>query len=163
MQPKYPIIIFLFYLLAVLQNTFFARFNLFSVIPNFVFTFFFLLVFFSEIKEALFGALIAGFFTDLFSSSRFGIFILLFVAIGFLAKKMQSLLKEKKDAYPLFYFLALFLFWFIIYELLFLVGGGMFLAKKFVLETASNLLLASFAFYIFKFFIIGKKWQRPTS
>ena len=118
---KYLIIILLLYFFALLQNSFFAHFNLFGAVPNLVFVFFFLLVFFEKPDKNLrviFYAIIAGLFLDVFSCAYLGASIILLIIIGFLIKKIQSLLKEKKDKHPFVYFLSLFLISLAIYDLL---------------------------------------------
>ncbi len=115
------IMLSLFYFFALLQNSFFAHFNLFGAVPNLVFVFFFLLVFFEKPDKNLrviFYAIIAGLFLDVFSCAYLGASIILLIIIGFLIKKIQSLLKEKKDKHPFVYFLSLFLILLVIYDLL---------------------------------------------
>lgn len=129
MWYKYIIIALLFYLFALLQNSFFSAFSLMGAGPNLVFLLFFELVFFSGknwkdfIWDAVFYSIAAGIFLDIFSSSHIGASIILFFAVGFLIKKIQSALNEKEDKYPFVYFLALFLLSFSAYSAAF----GMYL------------------------------------
>jgi len=117
----FPIIaIILFYLLALLQNSFFIYFNLFGAIPNFIFVLFFIFVFFSKKNSyysAIFYAILAGFFLDVFSSVNLGISVALLIIIGLLIKKIQSSLNEKENNYPFIYFLSLFLISILVYYL----------------------------------------------
>jgi rod shape-determining protein MreD len=121
MWIKYLIIILLFYLFALLQNSFFAHLNLFGAVPNFIFITFFLLVFFGKkdsYYRVIFYAVLAGLFLDIFSSVYIGISMVLLIIIGAAIKKTQSLLKEKKAVYPFVYFLTLFFCSLTAYDLL---------------------------------------------
>jgi rod shape-determining protein MreD len=121
MQLKYLIIIILFYFFALLQNTFFLHFSLLGAVPNLVFILFFLTVFFSPKKISyifFLYAVFAGLLADNFLYTHFGLSVILFIIIGYFAKKMQTALKEKEDKYPFVYFILLFLIWLLIYDLL---------------------------------------------
>ncbi len=166
---KYIFIFFLFYLFAMLQSSFFAHFSLFGAVPNFIFIFFFLIVFFTPKKMnyiILFYAIIAGLFLDIFSYTYFGASVVLLIIIGYLTKKMQASLKEKKDKYPFIYFLPIFLICLIIYELMLMLYFRfldsshtlMSIDWKFLAGIIYNLIVASLGFLIFKK-INGKKIQ----
>jgi len=104
--------ILLFYLFAILQNSFFAYFSFWGFSFNFVFLLFFIFIFFARKNTAfkiIFFSILAGFLIDVFSVLPMGTSILLLAAIGFLTKKIQSLLKEKKNKYYVFRFVVLFL------------------------------------------------------
>lgn len=146
---KYIIIVFLFYLLAILQNSFFVHFNLFGATPNLVFILFFLLVFFEKNNASykiIFYALFAGLFSDFFLSTYFGASIIIFLLIGFSVKKIQTLLKERENnQFPLIYFLPLFLVFLVLHISLF---EGF--SPSLIPETAYNLFTAIIAFYAYK-------------
>src|ERR1035437_4047733 len=119
-------IILIFYLFALLQNSFFAQFNLFGAVPNLVFIFFFLLVFFEKPNtylpgnyQIIFLALIAGIFLDFLSFTYLGSSIMLLLGIGFSVKGVQSMLSNRDNDRPFFYFLPLFIIFFLVYQLLF--------------------------------------------
>jgi rod shape-determining protein MreD len=121
MWLKPLIIFFLFYIFAMLQNSFFAHFNLFGAIPNFIFITFFMLVFFgrkNSYYHVIFYAISAGLFLDIFSFSYLGVSMVLLIIIGCFIKKVYSSLKEKDDRYPFVYFLSLFFISLITYDLL---------------------------------------------
>ncbi|MCX6719660.1 MAG: rod shape-determining protein MreD [Candidatus Staskawiczbacteria bacterium] len=125
MWPKYLVIFLLFYLFAMLQNSFFAHFNLFGAVPNIVFILFFVLVFYctrgrsTSGLEISFYAISAGLFLDFLSSTYFGVSIILLLIIGFFAKTAQSFLQEKRnDKFPIIYFLPLLLASLLAYDLL---------------------------------------------
>jgi rod shape-determining protein MreD len=155
MWYKHLTILILFYLLAILQNSFFVHFNLFGAKPNLVFILFFLLAFFSTQSgpilnwETTFYAISAGLLLDFFSYTYFGVSIILFLLIGFVVKKVQTLLRNNRNNnFPFFYFLPLFLVSLIAYDLLlktFSVSG-----------LAYNVAVASVVFYVCKkFFKLG--------
>jgi rod shape-determining protein MreD len=164
--------IFLFYLFAVLQNSFLVHSNFFSIVPNLVFIFFFLLTYFSAYDRNLkrsyrviIFAIVAGLFIDIFSSTHLGVSIIILIIVGLAAKKMQFSLLQKKEKYSISQFLSLFLIWLIVYELLFAAYlrfiNPMRIPLTFnwatLLELSYNLLWAAIGFYIFKFFKFHEK------
>jgi rod shape-determining protein MreD len=162
MWAKYLILIILFYLLAVLQSSFFVHFNLFGAIPNLVLLLFFLATFFSERSnyyETAFYATTAGFFLDIFSPSTFGVSIILLLLLGFFIKKAQDLLKEKNgDCFPIIYFLPLFFITLTVYT--FITAG---LNLVFIAQVIYNLLLATLSFLVYKKYFIGALNTRQLS
>jgi rod shape-determining protein MreD len=148
-----PIIsILLFYLLAILQTSFFMYFNLFGALPNLVFTLFFLLIFFNSKNQylpAVFFGFFAGLFLDIFSIFPIGSSIILLTIVGLLVKKIQSLLKEKKEDYPFIYFIVLFAISLVIYELLLRKFA---INLKLVLEIIYSSIFATTGFFIYKKF-----------
>ena len=146
---KVLVIIFLFYIFALLQNSFFTYFSIFGVIPNFVFILFFLLVFFTGKNhpyQILSLALLAGIFLDIFSNNYFGKYIILLLIIGFLIKKTQTLLKSLNDNFPFVYFLPLFLIYYIIFK----IFSSFSFNFGFLVAIIYNSILASLFYYIFK-------------
>lgn len=173
MWLKYPVFFLAFYLLALFQTSFFAHFSVFGIVPNFVFIFFFLIVFFSvadfisapklrpkTFQENILYAVLAGFFLDLFYFPFFGASIISLVIISVLTPRVFSSLREGKDKYPLNYFLILFLGFFLFYEIAsalsayFISSGSIFLINfswVFVFKIIYNLLFALAGFYIYKY------------
>jgi rod shape-determining protein MreD len=101
----------LLYFIALLQNSFFVYFNIFGAVPNFIFIFFFLIVFLNQKEnyyETIFYSLLAGFFLDVFSSFRMGVSIVALLIIGILIKKIILMLKKNEREYPFIYFIAIF-------------------------------------------------------
>lgn len=147
-----PIVItVLFYLFAIMQNSFFAHFSLFGTVPNLVFIFFFTLIFFigkNNYFQIIFIAIIAGLLLDIFSNMHFGTSIILLLVIGLAFKKIQSILQVKKsNDFPFVYFLALFSAMLIIYDLaLFRASFNLI----FLAEIAYNIIFATFAFHAYK-------------
>lgn len=154
---KYLIIILLFYFFALLQNSFFPHFDLFGATPNLIFIMFFALLFFSARGEPALGwknifyAVSAGLFLDIFSYRYLGASALLLLFIGFFVKKAQGQLQEKKNnSFPFIYFLPLFLFAFLAYDLLLKFSPNL---KGFAAEIVYNLFIASVGFYVCKKFL----------
>jgi rod shape-determining protein MreD len=165
MWYKYLFLVFLFYLFALLQNSFFKYFNFFGAIPNLVLIFFFLIVFFSRqgrdsavTGENIFYAIIAGTLLDIFSYTYIGPSIILLIFLGFLLKKSQSLLKNRDDNYPVVYFYPLLIFFILAYDLLmglYLYFFGLNISiMNFnfgtILSIIYNLIIASVFFYLYK-------------
>jgi len=134
MLKRNIVIIVSFYILAILQNSFFSHFTILGTAPNLIFSLFFCLVFFSlptqvfandkrinVYYQIIFYAIIAGLFSDIFFSTYLGPSIILFTAIGILIKKTQLLLRVGRDNYPFSHFIFLFLIYFILYQSLFMM------------------------------------------
>ncbi|MCX6721047.1 MAG: rod shape-determining protein MreD [Candidatus Staskawiczbacteria bacterium] len=153
--------ILLFYILATLQAGFFAHFNFLGAVPNLVFIFFLLVLFFS-VKKSGFSLIIfaaaAGFFLDIFSGTNFGVSVILLALIGFLAKKAQGSFLEEEDKYPLSHFLLIFLSALFIYEVLLMLylrfldpaHVKILIDFRFLFEIIYNLIVATAGFYIYK-------------
>jgi len=153
--------IILFYFLAIIQNSFFVHFNFWGIFPNFILIFFVLLVFFSDKSgEIIFYAVTAGLFLDIFHETYFGISIIILIAIGFFVKKIQLLLQETEDKYPLGHYLFLFLFSFIAYQITLIlylrfidpIHLRMEIGLKHLFDALYNIFFASASFYIFRKF-----------
>lgn len=160
------IIILLFFLFSLLQNSFFVHFDILGAAPNLVFVFFFLLSFFAKEDmpySFIFFAITAGIFIDIFSYTYLGSSAVLFLVVGGLLKGVQSVLKSRDDSQPLVYFAPLFLVFFIIYEVLLSVylrfidpaQTLMIFDLKFVVAAVYNLAFALIGFFIFKKFGTG--------
>lgn len=101
---KYFFVILGFFILILLQESFFSRLAILGIPINFFLIFIFFLSFFEKEKSALIFAVLGGIVLDVFSFSAFGINILtLFLAV-FLVKEVSKLLKKTN----VFVFLALF-------------------------------------------------------
>jgi len=159
---KYLIVVLIFYLFAILQSSFFAHFNLFGAVPNLVFIFFILLVFFERkrnIAAFVFYSVAAGIFLDISSSSILGISVVFLLIVGSLLKIARSFFREGNDKYSFLYFLGLFLTSFLIY--VFLTELYFYFSKPF--NALINLNWKIFAditynlFFSVVFFLIYKK------
>jgi len=104
-----------------------------------------------------FFAAAAGFFLDIFSYIFLGASAVLLLFIGFLAKRLQLVLKEGRSAHPLFYFLPLFLVFFVAYRISLALIGMAFFDYKFIFEAAYNLTAALVLFLAYKKFFADRK------
>jgi cell shape-determining protein MreD len=163
----------LFYVLGLIQNSFFVHFNIFGTVPNFIFTLFFILIFFSFYEknygwEALIYSVIAGFFLDIFYYSYFGASFLLFLIISIVVKKIFNYLKQKKEKYPIAYFVLLFFVSLIIYEALLRAYFYFFIDAEpkiiswdlgwvFLIKIIYSLVFAIIGFFIYKKLFIGTR------
>jgi rod shape-determining protein MreD len=144
------IIIFLFYLFAILQTSFFIYFNLFGVVPNLVFILFFLIVFFSKKNNyysTIFFGVLAGILLDIFSVNTLGISVIFLLIIGPVVKKIQSMLKETENNYQPVYFIVLFLCSLLAYNLL-SQGLTIKLNSKLLMEIIYSFVIALIGFFI---------------
>lgn len=167
MWIKFLAVILLFYIFALLQNSFFIYFDILGAVPNFIFIFFFLLVFFSKKEnyyEIFFYALLAGVFLDIFSIFGLGISTVLLLIIGLLVKKVLLMLKEKEEKYPFIYFTGLFIASFLAYYLFLEAYLYIFnqqyislnLNQKFLVKMLYSLFFAEIEFLIYKKFAKDK-------
>lgn len=162
MWRKILVITILFFLLVLVQNSFFAHFKLFGAVPNLVFVLFFLLAFFkgkAVSYSVIFYAVVAGFFLDIFSFTYLGPSIILLAGLAFLLKKIQALLKNQQDQHPVIYFLPLFVIFLSLYKILLTIILGLLgplhtkiaLDWQFFAGIGYSFLFAVIAFYIYKF------------
>jgi len=161
MWIKYLITILLFYFFALLQSSFFIYFNVFGAVPNLIFVLYFTVIFFDKKNNyysAIFYAMLAGLFLDIFSTYKIGLSIVLLVIIGILIKKVQSSLSETKDDYSFAHFAILFFASFLIYHLslkacLYFLNPNFIaltLNFKFLAELMYSLFFGAVGFYICK-------------
>jgi len=138
-----------FYLLALLQNSFFIHFSLAGATPNLILALFLTLLFFGKKNNfyLFFLAVLAGIFLDIFSAGYLGVSIIILFAVGFLAKKAQISLKEGEDNYSFLFFILIFVVAQVLYNL--------------ALQHSFNglvwsVLCASFLFFLIKKFKLEK-------
>ena len=172
MWLKSIFIIILFYFFAVLQNSFFAHFSLFGAVPNLVFIFFFLLIFFQKnngYRNIFLYSIFAGLFLDIFSYTYLGVSVILLLLIGLIIKKVKSLLQENKDnEFPFIYFLPLFIISLILYDsllIIFVAKFNLMLAltsfnRGFIAEVIYNLVISCLAFYLYKNLLIKRDFPK---
>lgn len=161
MWLKYFFITILFLFLALSQASFLPFFNIFGGQLNVIFILFFIIIFFAKKNTLSFGniflSVVAGFFTDVYSTSLFGSYIVSFLIIAFFIKKSLQNLKETADKYPFNYFILLFLVTFIFNELfvdlIFYLSYNLYptnLGWIFLIEIVYNLIFATVVFYVYK-------------
>lgn len=158
---SYILIACLFYFLALLQNSFFAQFNLWGAVPNLVFGFFLLLCFFAKKDQlylVIFYSFVAGLLLDIFLSTIIGVSVLIFLAIGIFLKKFQTLLLESQTRSQFAYFFSVFLVSFIVYSIaldgyFYITGFSINLMDlKFLGELIYTAIAAALMFFIYSRF-----------
>lgn len=158
MWLKYPVIILIFLIAALLQASFLPYFSIITVTPNILFILFFIIIFLKKEREyyyELFVVISAGFFMDIFSNSYLGVSIISLFILYLLIQLTQYLFKERQNEYFIGYFIISFLGYFLAYNLL-----ARFLSSPFNLNTNVgtatlvhifyNLILAIVGFYMYK-------------
>ena len=87
-MKKILILIIFFYILALLQTSFLIHFNFFTITPNLILITVLLLNLLEEPRKnnGIFGAVISGFFWDIFSDRFIGFHILILVGLAILIK-----------------------------------------------------------------------------
>src|SRR4030042_176178 len=95
-MKRFLTIIIFFYILYLLQNSFFAHFSVFGIIPNFILisVIFFLLFESPEENFGFFVAGLGGFFIDIFSNYPFGATFIFMLALAFILKKISSFFQK---------------------------------------------------------------------
>ena len=158
-MKSFIVLTILFYLLVLIQIGFLVPLNVFGLTPNLVLIF---LIIFAVLEEkgknlSLAMALLAGFFTDVFSSLPIGTTIIIFLLLAFILKRVIPLIKEL----DLFWLFILFFFSVVFYNLLmtfipFLLSLSSLrsdffqinIKKQFFIEIILNLLTGLITFYI---------------
>ncbi len=96
MLKKVILILFLLYILTLIQSSFLVHFTIFGIVPNLVLILVLLINLFTPLNDwfGVISALIGGFFLDVFSSASFGffgfytlIFLILSLFLNFILKK----------------------------------------------------------------------------
>lgn len=170
MWKKTLLVIFLFLIFTLLQNSFLTHYNLFGANPNLVFILYFVLIFTHKNEEIYFKnsyyivllSLLAGFLLDVYSYTYIGPSIIAFIVIGLLLKKIQTMLKNQNDECPFVYFLPLFALFFGIYNIFielylqFLISHNIIFIFNWnlLISVVYNLVVASV------FLCVYKKWQK---
>lgn len=158
------IVALLFYFFALLQESFFVHLSALGGIPNLIFAFFFVLMFFENSRayyHIIFYAVLAGFLLDVFSYGYLGQSMLILLCIALLVKKIQSSLSDAAEPYPLFYFVPLFLLSSIAYEALSLFVNRQdvtdIFSFGFLASLAYSLVFAAAGFYLYKKIMLSKR------
>lgn len=88
MIKRVLVLLAVFYLLALMQTSFFIHFKIWGIMPNFILISAILINIFEQPKKntGLFAGFIGGFFLDIFSSSFIGFYALILLALSFLIK-----------------------------------------------------------------------------
>ncbi len=163
---KLFLIIILFYLFALLQNSFFVNFSFFGNNLNLVFILFFLLIFFEKNNfHSILFAIIAGLLLDLSLYNYLGLSVVFLLIILFLLRRTQLLLNNSDENYHLIFFLSLFFVYFVVFQTLnifylWFIGLNdnlLFFDFKFFVGIIYNMFFATLGLLIFKKIIHVKK------
>lgn len=161
MWKKELLVVFLFFIFITLQNSFLAHFSLPGAVLNLVFILFFTLVFFipkGKEYQLTYLSAIAGILLDISSFTYLGPSIIMLLFVGFLLKKTQFSILRGGDGQRMGYFVPLFIFYFIIFDLLSmlylryldLAHTIIVLDFRFLVGIIYNLIFAVIGFYIFR-------------
>ncbi|MEK7503575.1 MAG: rod shape-determining protein MreD [Patescibacteria group bacterium] len=88
MIKRILILFAIFYLLALLQTSFFIHFKIWGIVPNFILISVLLINVLEKPKKntGIVAGFIGGFFLDIFSSNFIGFYALILLALSFLIK-----------------------------------------------------------------------------
>lgn len=157
---RYFLIVLIFFTAVLLQVSFLPYFNIMGAFPNAVLlAFFFYMLFFETSdrvvsNEGFFGALVAGFFLDIFSYKYYGFYMVLFLFLYLLVKTALHFLQERQDTYFILYFLFLFLLYFFVFKIseniiLHSFNVNFLLTKMTIATFIYNLVFTFLLFYCF--------------
>ena len=182
MLVKIITVMVLFFLLSIAQVAFVGHINLMGTVPNLIFIFFFLLIFFQNPSpdyhtrsdqsfledllrpEALIIIILGGFFLDVVSLNAMGQAAVVLAVIYFLIKVLFYFLHERQDKHPLIYFVPLFLLFFFGYQGTLYLAGYLAhnpvtvfsLSPEYFIGICYNLLVAVIGFLAYK---VVEKYQ----
>ena len=151
----------LFFVLALVQNSFLPYFFVMGAGPNLVFILFFMVIFFNRqvsFYEGIFFALLVGFLSYILSPWPSEISIVSFLAVYFLVNLSLHFLQENRERYFLIHALLLFLMSFIFCQFLqFLLTNSIHIPRVFawnfifvqLFYNAVIVLVVSFVCHIF--------------
>lgn len=156
-MKKFLFFILFFYILALLQTSFFVHFSIYGGSANLILISVILVNFFERTKKisGLFIAGIGGFYLDVFSGFYIGTSVFLLVILSFFIKKVLDFLYQKK----VIYFVLIFFLMFAFYNLgALLLNSFMELSFPFsyclkelnLAEIIYNLVIGLFCFYLIK-------------
>ena len=161
---RYPIIILLFWLLAIIQMSITPFLNIGGVFANLIFILFYILVFFEDIGQYRYGffdTVTAGFFLDVILPFSFGVSVISLLIIYGLNKLATHFLGRSFSKYFIVYFIVMFSFFFFLYN------GLLFIASQFW-DTPINFswsILGSLLYNIFfaclGFYVYSKIFRSP--
>lgn len=163
---KYIIFFALFFFLALFQASFLPYFAIASASANLVFVLFFLVIFFERdrgFENGFFAAVVAGFFSDMFLPSYFGLSIATFLIIYFANKFSSRLFREGESPYLVFYFTGAFCLSLLAYQTA-LYGASSLLGFEFHFGVTPLIasLLYSLAFALPGFYLFKALFSKDT-
>lgn len=159
-MKKNVVLILFFYILALIQTSFLVHFNINGQVPNLILIALVLLIFFEKPEEKLsfFGAVVGGFFLDIFSSVFLGTSIIALLLMTFLFKKLVKIIKGLNILWLLIFISLSLVFYNLFSDLLSffifrdITSIQINLGKVFIIKLTCNLILGLIVFYIISLF-----------
>lgn len=147
----------------MLQSSFLSTLAIMSQVPNIVFILFFVIIFFEDKHQydlGFWSAVIAGFFLDNLTISRFGVAIAALLVVYFLEKLIAHFIKEQQGKFIILYFIFVFIGSYVVFNasvyLFSVLLGSQFnypFDLSIIVALLYNLIFACVGFYVFKIFI----------
>jgi cell shape-determining protein MreD len=154
MWLKYLAVIIAFYLATVLQSSFFVHYSLCNGNVGLFFILFFTLIYFSTQGgpgsgwgSVIFYSLAGGFIYDAMLNLYFGTSILGLLIVGLLTKKVKESLHKADKEYPLSYFLVMFIFAFLIFNV---ISATSVFTAPIIKTLICNIIFAIIFYFIYK-------------
>ncbi len=112
MLKKIVFSLLLFYFLALFETSFLSHFSLWGQVPNLLLIALFLIIFFEKKITDYFPveAVIAGFFSDIFSRRFLGVSVVIFFLASFLLERALKVFKKQNILAFILLFFIFFLF-----------------------------------------------------
>lgn len=113
MFKKFPLFLLIFYVLALIQTSFFTHFNIFGQVPNLVLVALFLIITFDMgiTKFFPFEAILAGLFLDVFSHRFLGVSIFFLCLVSIFLQEILKVVKKHSFIISCVLFIAFVLFY----------------------------------------------------
>ncbi len=161
---KYAVIVLLFFLCAILQVSLLPYVSITGAVPNLLFIVFFAALFFQKKQDVTFGftmAVVAGFLLDIITPLRFGVSIVILLAVYFIYRGLIRFFQEADANTLIWYFLGIFLALFLVYYALLYVASKLIASPiqtgaSTVGVLAYSLVLAAVIFFVWQTFF-GKR------
>lgn len=158
-------IIIVFFLVALLQNSFLPYFSILGQTPHFLLILFFLLVSFQKPQEYLQGfflVALVGFFMDVFLPYHFGFSIVTLLLLYVFIKLSDYFFKKSQNSYEVVYFLTIFTIGFLLHEVIFYIFSKIFgfsfeIQLTIIISLIYNIIFAAIGFYLYKNFISRRR------
>jgi len=168
---KYSVFLILFFISALVQQNMFPRLHIAGNVPNFVFTLFFVLLFFQNIrdhKEGFFLAIVAGSITDLFSTFYPGTSIVILLTVCGVFKITVYFLNQMQEKYQFIYFVLLYSLFSMLYNIAYNMAAYFphilsALNPYVFVQLAYSLPIAVLVFSIYQYIIIKSKANRQLT
>ncbi|MBM3206016.1 MAG: hypothetical protein FJZ43_00095 [Candidatus Staskawiczbacteria bacterium] len=163
---KYPLIVLILFFATIFQFSLLPYFSIAGYTPNLLFIIFFLVIFFEnkgKYETIIFMAFVCSIFLDITTISYFGISFIILLLIFGLEKAFSYLSKSGQEKISIYYFLAIFSLFFILYHLIgyfvsffFKFDTGFSFSYMVLIGLLYNIIFAGIGFYLYKLVIYKK-------